>query len=310
MRVIPGIIEAGAAVVSLWRAAATTDTDFEGTVCMANLLLLLKALILGIVEGITEFLPISSTGHMILVGAFMGTDSGPYAKFFTLFEIVIQFGAILAVVVLFRKRILDVFRNFKPGQYGLRLALAIIASLVPTVIVAVLFYKKIGKLLMYPLPVALSLVVGGIALIYFERAFGHKGKVRRMEDVGIKEGFMVGVFQCLSFLWPGFSRSASTIIGGWVVGLTTVAAADYTFFLAIPTMFGASAYSLLDAKMKLSGIEVAALVLGFVVAFIVALIVVKKFIGFLKKKPLRVFGYYRIAVGIVMLICVAAGVLH
>lgn len=277
---------------------------------MENLLLLLKAVILGIVEGITEFLPISSTGHMILVGAFLGTDKGTYKDFFTLFEIAIQFGAILAVVVLYRKRIVDVFRNLGRGQYGLRLILSVLAALVPTVIIAKLFYKQIGKVLMFPLPVALSMVVGGIALIIMERAFHNNRKVRRMEDVTVKEGFMIGVFQCISFLWPGFSRSASTIMGGWVVGLTTVAAADFTFFLAIPTMFGATAYSLVDAKMHLTGIEVAALIVGFVVAFIVALIVVKKFIGFLKHKPLRVFGYYRIAAGVVILACVAAGLLH
>ncbi|MFT9076009.1 undecaprenyl-diphosphate phosphatase [Ethanoligenens sp.] len=277
---------------------------------MDNLLLLLKAVILGIVEGITEFLPVSSTGHMILVGAFLGTDKGAYAQFFKLFEISIQFGAILAVVVLYRRRIVDVFRHLGRGQYGLRLTLGIIAALVPTVIVAKLLYKKIGDLLMIPLPVALSLVVGGIALIYCERAFSKNRKIKRMEDVGVKEGFVIGLFQCISFLWPGFSRSASTIIGGWVIGLTTVAAADFTFFLAIPTMFGATAYSLLDAKMQLTGIEIAALIVGFVVAFLVALIVVKKFIGFLKHKPLRVFGYYRIIVGVLMLLCVAVGILH
>lgn len=277
---------------------------------MDNLLLLLKAVILGIVEGITEFLPVSSTGHMILVGAFLGTDKGTYAQFFKLFEISIQFGAILAVVVLYRRRIVDVFRHLGRGQYGLRLTMGIIAALVPTVIVAKLLYKKIGDLLMIPLPVALSLVVGGIALIYCERAFSKNRKIKRMEDVGVKEGFVIGLFQCISFLWPGFSRSASTIIGGWVIGLTTVAAADFTFFLAIPTMFGATAYSLLDAKMHLTGIEIAALIVGFVVAFLVALIVVKKFIGFLKHKPLRVFGYYRIIVGVLMLLCVAVGILH
>ncbi|MFT8889011.1 MAG: undecaprenyl-diphosphate phosphatase [Ethanoligenens sp.] len=277
---------------------------------MDNLLLLLKAVILGIVEGITEFLPVSSTGHMILVGAFLGTDKGAYAQFFNLFEISIQFGAILAVVVLYRRRIVDVFRHLGRGQYGLRLTMGIIAALVPTVIVAKLLYKKIGELLMIPLPVALSLVVGGIALIYCERAFSKNRKIKRMEDVGVKEGFVIGLFQCISFLWPGFSRSASTIIGGWVIGLTTVAAADFTFFLAIPTMFGATAYSLLDAKMQLTGIEIAALIVGFVVAFLVALIVVKKFIGFLKHKPLRVFGYYRIIVGVLMLLCVAVGILH
>lgn len=274
---------------------------------MESLLQMLQAVVLGIVEGITEFLPISSTGHMILVGAFMGIESDK--GFWNLFEVVIQFGAILSVVVLYRRRILEVFRHFGRGQYGRRLALAIIASLLPCAIVAKLFYKSVGKVLSVPLSVSLSMVVGGILLILCEKYWTRRPKTHKMEQVGIKQGFVIGLFQCLSFLWPGFSRSAATIMGGWAIGLTTVAAADYTFFLAIPTMLGASVYSLADAHMALTGSQVAALVVGFVVSFLVAIVVVKGFIGFLKKKPLRVFGIYRIAVGFLMIVLILAGVL-
>ena len=155
---------------------------------MDSFFLLLKVIVLGIVEGITEFLPVSSTGHMILVGAFLGTDQGSYQEFFNLFEIVIQFGAILAVVVLYRSRIMSVLRHLGRGQYGRRLVLAIIAALVPTVIVAVLFYKRLGALLMHPFPVSLSLIVGGIALIYCERKYAGRGHVKHMEDVTIRAG--------------------------------------------------------------------------------------------------------------------------
>lgn len=274
---------------------------------MESLLTLLQAVILGVVEGITEFLPISSTGHMILVGSFMGIDSNK--GFWNLFEIVIQFGAILSVVVLYRRRIWDALRHLGKGQYGRRLALAIIAALIPCAVIAKLFYKDVGRVLSVPLPVSLSMVAGGVLLILCERYWTRRPHTRHMEQVSVKQGFVVGLFQCISFLWPGFSRSAATIMGGWAMGMTTVAAADFTFFLAIPTMLGASAYSLADAGMKLTGVQVAAMVVGFVVSFIVALVVVKSFIGFLKKKPLRVFGVYRIVAGVILLLCIAAKLL-
>lgn len=265
---------------------------------MENVLLILKAIVIAIVEGITEFLPISSTGHMILVGSFINF-TGDFAK---LFEIVIQFGAILAVVVLYRHRILHSLKHLRPGEPGFKLWTAVIASLIPSAIVAKLFYKQAEAALMSPVPVALALVVGGIAMIVMELIFASRGKTDKAEHISLFQGFMIGVFQCLSFLWPGFSRSASTIMGGWAVGMTTAAAADYTFFLAIPTMFGASGYSLLKAPIRLTGFEIAVLIIGFVVAFLVALVVVKKFIDYLKHKPLKVFGYYRIVVGVLILV--------
>jgi undecaprenyl-diphosphatase len=267
-----------------------------------DFLLILRAIIIGIVEGITEFLPISSTGHMILVGNLIGFNDKNYPQFANLFEIFIQFGAVLSVIVLFRKKIWASFKALRPGQFGFRLWLGVIMAIIPSGIVAALFYKRAEAAFMKPLPVALALLVGGVIMIITERIFKNNSKTKKAEDVTALQGFVIGVCQCVSFLWPGFSRSASTIIGGWFVGLTTAAAAEFTFFLAIPTMFAASGYSLLDSGMKLSGNEILALIIGFVVSFVVALFVVKKFIDYLQHKPLRVFAIYRIIVGVVILV--------
>lgn len=262
-----------------------------------DFLLLIKSIIIGIVEGVTEFLPISSTGHMILVGSVIGFK-GPFAN---LFEIFIQFGAILAVVVLYRKKILASFRALRPGAFGFRLWLGVLAAFLPAAVVGLLLNKKIEKYLFSPLPIACSLLVGGILLLVAERHYRNNRVTTRPEDMTVKQGLVVGLFQCLS-LWPGFSRSASTIIGGWVVGMTTAAAAEFTFFLAIPTMFAASGYSLLKSGMALNPGQIVCLMAGFLVAFLVALVVVKKFIDYLQHKPLRIFAYYRILVGIVIIV--------
>jgi undecaprenyl-diphosphatase len=272
---------------------------------LVNILLLLKSVVMGIVEGITEFLPISSTGHMILVGHFIGF-TGDFAQ---LFEIVIQLGAILGIVVLYRHKILDSLRHLKPGGYGFRLWLGIIIAMIPAAIIGKLFKDNIEKYMMYPIPVALALVVGGLWIIFAEHRYRGNNKIRRIDDVGYFEAFIIGCFQCIAMLWPGFSRSASTIIGGWIVGLSTVAAAEFSFFLAIPTMIAASGYSLLKSNIALSGWEIASLIIGFVVSFLVALVVVKKFINYLKHKPMKYFAYYRIAVGVVILIMGIARVL-
>ncbi len=275
---------------------------------MQSVILILKAIILGIVEGVTEFLPISSTGHMILVGSFMGINNQD--AFWNMFEVVIQFGAILAVVVLYRKKILRSLRELRPGQFGFRLWLGVVLALIPSVIVAKLFYKKAKALFQYPVPVAWSMVVGGILLLVLEYIYRHNRKTTRAEDVRPGQALVIGAFQCISFLWPGFSRSASTIMGGWVMGLTTACATEFTFFLAIPTMFGATVYEMMGATAPLTGVETVALILGFVVAFIVALLVVKSFLDYLKKKPLRVFGIYRIVVGVLLLVLGSLKVIH
>ena len=265
---------------------------------MDNFFLLLKAIIMGIVEGITEFLPISSTGHMIIVGKVIGFE-GPFATFF---EVFIQFGAILAIVVLYRKKIIDSLRHLRRGEYGFKLWTAIIMAAIPTSIIAVIFHKAVKTYLWNSKSVSLALVVGGVFMIVAENIFRKNSNTKRAEDTSLKQGFTIGVFQCLSVLWPGFSRSASTIIGGWVVGLSTVAAAEFSFFLAIPMMFAASVGEMVGESTAMSSIQIVALVIGFVVSFLVALIVVKKFIEYLKTKPMRVFAIYRIIIGAVILV--------
>ncbi|MDD3436943.1 MAG: undecaprenyl-diphosphate phosphatase [Candidatus Gastranaerophilales bacterium] len=263
-----------------------------------NLILIAKSIILGVVEGITEFLPISSTGHMIIVGHFINF-SGDFAK---LFEIVIQLGAILAVIVLFRNKIFGSFKKLKPKEEGFRLWTNLALAFIPVGIFGLFFHKIIEKYLMSTVPVAWALLVGGIWMIYAENKYRNNSKIQDIDKIGYKEAFIIGCFQCLSILWPGFSRSAATIIGGWIMGLSSIAAAEFSFFLAIPTMIVASAFELLKSGSKLSRPEIFALIIGFVVSFIVAIIVVAKFIEFLKTKPMKSFAVYRIFVGIIILI--------
>jgi len=262
-----------------------------------DLILFLKAFIMGIVEGVTEFLPISSTGHMIIIGHFLNFE-GDFAK---LFEIVIQLGAILAIIVLFKKKIFGSLKYLKPGEYGFKLWSGIIIAFIPSGIIALIFHDKVEELLMRPVPVSLALLVGGIWMIYAESKYRKNNKTLRIEDVTYRQAFIIGIFQCLAILWPGFSRSASTIIGGWIVGLSTVAAAEFSFFLALPTMIVATGYSLLKTNLILSSGEIVALVIGFVVSFIVALIVVDKFISYLQHKPMKGFAYYRMLVALIIL---------
>lgn len=264
---------------------------------MTSLILIYKSVILGIVEGFTEFLPISSTGHMIIVGHFINFE-GDFAK---LFEIVIQLGAILAVVVLFRRKILNSFKSLKPGGEGFRLWTGLMLAFLPAGVVGILLHKKVEEYLMIPISVAFSLLVGGLWMIYAENKYRDNNKIQSLEGVGYKQALIIGCFQCLSILWPGFSRSASTIIGGWIMGLSSVVAAEFSFFLAIPTMIIATIYELLKSSLTLNTSEVLALITGFVVSFIVALVVVAKFIEFLKTKPMKSFAVYRIAVGIIII---------
>lgn len=270
-----------------------------------EMLLILKAIIIGIVEGITEFLPISSTGHMILVGQFIGFNDVSYNKAYVdMFMVVIQLGAILAIVVLFWDKILDSLKPknlFNTRGSGFKLWLNILIAFIPAAIIGLLFNDKIDEKLMYAKPVAFALIFGAILMLILENKYRRGNKTNRLEDVSFKQALIIGVFQCLS-LWPGMSRSASTIMGGWIGGLTTFAAAEFSFFLAIPTMVAASGYKLLKLQISMSANQSIALVVGFVVSFLVALVVVEKFMNFLKKKPMRVFAIYRICVGSILLI--------
>jgi len=267
-----------------------------------EIVLMLKAVIIGIVEGITEFLPISSTGHMIIVGNLINFKSPAYPKeFIDMFEIVIQLGAILAIVVLYREKIFNSLRNLAPGKWGFKLWFNIIVAFIPSAVIGLLLHKTIEEKLFNAVTVAFALVVGGVLMIFMEKKYRRGNRVRSIDDVSVVQAFKIGCFQCLA-LWPGMSRSASTIIGAWISGLNTVAAAEFSFFLAIPTMVGASIFSLRHGISSINSSQIIALVVGFVVSFIVALVVVEKFMNFLKKKPMRVFAIYRIFIGIIILI--------
>ncbi|WP_291633523.1 undecaprenyl-diphosphate phosphatase [Clostridium sp.] len=270
-----------------------------------NIILVLKAIIIAIVEGITEFIPISSTGHMIIVGNVINFK-GAFANSF---EVVIQLGAILAIIVLYFDKIWgSVVELFQAKPSGIKFWTNIIVAFIPAAVLGFLFNDKIDEYLFNPGTVALALVVGGILMIIIEGKFRNKYTTKsiELEQISIKQAFKIGCFQCFA-LWPGMSRSASTIMGGWICGVSTVAATEFSFFLAIPTMAGATALTLFKSGMNFSGGEIITLVIGFVTAFLVALVVVEKFVSYLKKKPMKVFAIYRIVIGAALLLLIKFG---
>lgn len=278
-----------------------------------DIIFILKAIIIAIVEGLTEFIPVSSTGHMILVGWAIGFD-GEFAK---MFEVVIQLGAIMAVVVLYWKKIEEsiveffsfIFTRAKKGKTGFRFGINVIAASIPMAIVGVLFYDKI-KAKFIPEAVIVGFIVGGVLLIILENIYKNKdSKVEDIDNITPGQSFKVGLLQLLA-VWPGMSRSASTIMGGWIAGLSTPIAAEFSFFIAIPAMIGSSGKDLFEFNYSIMTPTLwIALIAGFVVAFLVALIVMKKFVDFLKKKPLKVFATYRIVAGILLGILVLTNII-
>jgi len=278
-----------------------------------DIIFILKAIIIAIVEGLTEFIPVSSTGHMILVGWAIGFD-GEFAK---MFEVVIQFGAIMAVVVLYWKKIEEsiveffsfIFTRGKKGKTGFRFGINVIVASIPMAIVGLLFYDKI-KAKFIPEAVIIGFIVGGVLLIILENIYKNKtGKVEDIDNITPGQSLKVGLLQLLA-VWPGMSRSASTIMGGWIAGLSTPIAAEFSFFIAIPAMIGSSGKDLFEFNYSIMTPTLwIALIAGFVVAFLVALIVMKKFVDFLKKKPLKVFAIYRIVAGILLGVLVLTNII-
>ncbi len=263
-----------------------------------DLLFALKAAILGIVEGLTEFLPVSSTGHLIIFDNLLKFSDNQ--AFSNMFIMVIQLGAILAVLVLYRKKIWDTIVHLFPSQKisfeksGLYFWLMIAISCVPAAAIGIPFDDLIEEKLFNPIVVACALFVGGLWMMYAESKLrGNQTTSLSATKITAKMAIIVGVFQVLSII-PGMSRSASTIIGGWVAGFSTVAAAEYSFFLAIPVMFGQALLNILKAQGTLLATEWIALGIGFSVSFIVALGVIGSFISYLQKKPMKVFAIYRI----------------
>lgn len=273
-----------------------------------DILFIFKAIIVAIVEGLTEFIPVSSTGHMILVGSAINFH-GEFAK---MFEVVIQLGAILAVVVLYWKKIKDsvieffkyIFTKGKQGRTGFKFGINVIIGSIPAGIVGVLFYSDIKKLFK-PEAVIVGFIVGGILLLVIENMFRKKKHATRdIDNISYMQSLKVGIFQVLS-MWPGMSRSASTIMGGWIAGLSTPIAAEFSFFLAIPAMIGSSGKDLFEFDFSIMTPTLwIALIIGFIVAFIVSIIVMDKFVTFLKKRPMRIFAIYRVAAGVLLAILV------
>ncbi|HET9011320.1 MAG TPA: undecaprenyl-diphosphate phosphatase [Gemmatimonadaceae bacterium] len=245
---------------------------------------LLHALILGIVEGITEFLPVSSTAHLILASKLLALDS----EFVKSFEIIIQFGAILSVVVLY-------FRKFFDWDVLKKLAVAV----VPTGVIGLTVYKAVkGYLLGNVTVVLLSLLIGGIALIVFERFQDGTGKAEvDFSEITYRKAFLIGLFQAIAVV-PGVSRSAATIVGGSLIGVSKRTIVEFSFMLAVPTMLAATGLELVKGKAALAG-NYGVLAVGFVVSFVTAIVAIKSFLGYIKNRDFAAFGWYRIVLAVV-----------
>jgi len=260
---------------------------------------IVQLVILAIIEGLTEFLPVSSTGHMVIASSLMGIDTDVFVK---LFEIVIQLGAILAVVVLYFKRF------FRSINFYYKLVVGVI----PAIILGVGLKKYIDVLLESPLIIGIALLVGGVILLFVDEWF-NKPTITEEKDISYLTAFKIGVFQCLAMV-PGVSRSASSIVGGMSQKLNRTAAAEFSFFLAVPTMFGATLKDLWDFHKENPALpaaeihhDVLYILIGSVIAFIVALLAIKSFITFLEQKGFKVFGYYRILAGLAVIILFFSG---
>jgi len=256
----------------------------------------LEAIILAIIEGLTEFLPISSTGHMIIASTMMGNAADDFVKLFT---VAIQFGAILSVVVVYFQKFIQTFRFY----------ILLAAAFVPTGIIGLLAKKHIDALLENVTVVAWTLLLGGIVLLFVDRFFADNETQQKEKPIDFKTAIIIGTIQSIAMV-PGVSRSAATIIGGLSQKLTRKAAAEFSFFLAVPTMFAATLKSMYDEKellLQSGGREWGLLLVGNLVAFVVAYLAIKSFIAFLQKKGFRAFGWYRIVLGASMLILLALG---
>lgn len=261
---------------------------------------IVQSIIIAIVEGVTEFIPISSTGHMIIAEKLLHAADDEFLKVFT---VAIQLGAILAVVVLYWKKFFD----FSRWQFYVKLAVAV----VPALILGFLFSKKIDALLDSALTVAISMLAGGIVLLFVDKAF-KRPVIHDEKQVSFPKAFIIGIWQCIAMI-PGVSRSAASIIGGMQQRLTRSAAAEFSFFLAVPTMLAATGYKLykyVKENGAFTSEQIKLLTIGNAIAFVVALMAIKFFINFLKRHGFRVWGVYRIIVGIALLILIYTGFIN
>lgn len=263
----------------------------------------IQAIILAIIEGITEFLPISSTGHMIIGSSLMGIASDPFTKMFT---VAIQFGAILSVIVLYWKRFIP---NKEDVQKTVIFYLKLLVAFIPAAIIGFLLNNFIDDLLERVDVVGYTLVAGGVFFLFVDKIF-QKNELNPDKEITYGSALKIGVFQTIAMV-PGVSRSAATIIGGLSQGWTKKTAAEFSFFLAVPTMFAATVYKMFEFYKEggsFGSNEISLLLVGNVVAFIVAILAIKSFISFLTKNGFKLFGYYRILIGIIILVLYYMGV--
>ena len=273
---------------------------------------IIKAIIFGIVEGVTEWLPISSTGHLILVEQFLKfNEVSP--DFWNMFQVVIQFGAILAVVVLYIKKIwpftTDKEKGIKksgPLSYLnkdiMNLWGKILVACIPAAVIGLLFDEVFERLFYNPFCIAIALIVFGVAFIFIEnRKQKKKNKKDTTDKITYKDALIIGCFQLIAAIFPGTSRSGATIIGSLLLGLSRPNAAEFTFYLAIPTMFGASLLKILKFGLSFTGMELTLLLVAMAVSFIVSILVIKFLMSYIKKHDFKAFGYYRIILGIIVL---------
>lgn len=266
---------------------------------------ILKAILFGIVEGITEWLPISSTGHMILLDEFVALNVSP--EFLEMFLVVIQLGAIMAVVLLFWKKIFPF--NFDKSKGPLLIKetwvmwFKIIVATVPAAVIGILFDDILNELFYNYVVVSVALIVFGIMFLIIETVNKNKQvKINSLAEITYTTATLIGVFQLIAAIFPGTSRSGATIVGALLIGVSRTVAAEFTFFLAIPVMFGASLLKIVKYGLAFSGNEIMLLAVGMIVAFVVSVIVIRFLMDFIKKHDFKVFGYYRIVLGIIVLI--------
>ncbi len=263
---------------------------------------ILKVILLGIVEGVTEWLPISSTGHMLLVDEFINLNMSD--EFKEMFFVVIQLGAILAVVIIFWKKMFPFqFSNKNKPVVKVNTFITwfkVAFACIPGAIVTLLFDDYIEAHLHTPFVISMTLIFYGVTFIFVEKWNADRvPDVKKLSDITFKTAFIIGLFQVLSII-PGTSRSGSTIIGALLIGVSRVAAAEFTFFLAVPVMFGLSAVKMFKFGFSFTGVEIITLLLGMVVAFLVSVVVIKFLMGYIKKHDFKIFGWYRIIIGIIV----------
>lgn len=273
---------------------------------------ILKAVLFGIVEGITEWLPVSSTGHMIILDEFINLDCTP--EFLEMFLVVIQLGAIMAVVLLFWNKIFPFqFKDkLKPviEMDKIMLWLKIVVACIPAAIVGILFDDVFESLFYHAIPVALALIVFGVAFIIVERRNkGKQAKINALGEITFQTALMIGIFQLIAAIFPGTSRSGATIVGALLIGVSRSVAAEFTFFLAIPVMFGASLLKLVKFGLSFTGSELGILLVGMIVSFVVSVFVIKFLMDYIKKHDFQVFGWYRIVLGVLVIALGMCGVI-